>query len=127
MKRLIKFCLLPSAFCLFFAGCSTPPPDGVITRTTTIFGVHIKAWDGNAPVVDFGLIRNEDVRVNSNAVLGANLLKATDYEDDGFFKGNRAHTVMSIGPAAVIQPSAAMQMPTARGSNTSWQPATLPH
>jgi len=120
MKRIL---IAVAVFALACA-CNTPRPAGNF-NTSTIFGVDITAWDAaaNSPKVMFGLVRHESVQLDTNAIQGTTFTKATDFEDDGWFEGNRAHTVLSFGKDAVHQPSAAQQMPSAKGSNVVWQTA----
>ena len=113
---------------VFLTGCAATR-DGIFADTSTVFGLQVTMTDASTstPKIQMGLIRNELVRINTNSVAGTQTLIATDAESYGFWKGERVHTVFSLGSNAVSQPSAGRQMPFDNGSMTTnqptWQPA----
>ena len=125
MKRIAQLALVA----VLAALCSACGNSGIYSDTSTVFGVQVTATDGTTytPKIQMGLIRNELVRINTNSVAGTQSIIATDAESYGFWKGERVHTVFSLGSNAVIQPSAGRQMPYDNGQSTTnqpvWQPA----
>lgn len=114
---------------LMAAGCSAIPK-GALSNTSTVQGVKVKVLDvtgsGQSPLeFYFGLIRDEYVFVDTNAVNGIEMSKQTSYESLGWFKGNRVQTSLSFGKVSVTQPSQNQQMPSLGGSNVVWQPTAV--
>jgi hypothetical protein len=125
--RIIIGCIVIASLALMATGCSSVP-QGARLITSTVQGVKVKAWDAQSqsPEFFFGLIRDEYITLDTNAVNGVEMAKQTSYESQGFFKANRVQTSVSFGKTAVTQPSQSQQMPSIAGSNTVWQPALMP-
>ena len=105
-------------------GCAVQK-SGLWSDLTTTVGIEVETpnQESASAKVRIGLVRHDMTVLNSNAVVNATLLKATDAEDTGLFRPARVHTTIAVGKDAVTQPSAGQQMPSSFGTNTSWQPA----
>ena len=109
-------------------GCAATG-DGIFEDTSTVFGAQVVTPDSTSPTVklQMGMIRNKIVKVNTNCVAGVQMISATDAEGYGFWKGERVHTVFSVGGNAVSPPAAGQQRPYNNGTTTAvpWQPAII--
>lgn len=123
MKKLTICIAALISIALLAVGCAAP--DGLVLSKATGYGINIQAWDAGtqSPVLKIGLVRDEYLRASSNVVQNSQFISRTDYESEGWFKGNRVGTVISFGADAVKQPSSGQQMPSLGGANTVWQPA----
>ena len=112
---------------LAFTGCSSIP-QGARLNTSTVYGLDVTAWDqtSQSPKFRLGLIRDEYITMDTNAVQGVEMAKQTTFESLGWFKGQRIQTSVGFGKISVTQPSQSQQMPSLGGSNVVFQPAVIP-